>query len=155
VHLVDMVRALLGEPRRVFASFQKINPRVRGESAAAVVYECAGAAAVIDISWRANGPELGSATVIGDRGVALYEGRMTRGQTSRFRLFHEGEVVRDEARCPTDDFRESFYLLQRELTAAMLHGTPPPQAARDNLKTLAATFAAYDAAAPGDDCILG
>src|SRR5262245_13474 len=40
VHLVDMVRALLGEPQRVFASFQRVNPRVRGESAAAAVYQC-------------------------------------------------------------------------------------------------------------------
>lgn len=52
----------------------------------------------------------------------------------------------DEQRCPTDDFCESFYLLQRELTDAMLSGKPAPQSAADNWKTLAATFAAYDAA---------
>jgi hypothetical protein len=34
-------------------------------------------------------------------------------------------------------------LLQRELAAGMLRGANPPQAARDNLKTLRATFAAY------------
>ena len=111
VHLVDKVRALLGEPRRIFASFQRVNPRVRG--------------------------------------AAVYEGRMTRGTESRFLLYQEGDPVLDEARCPTDDFCESFYLLQRELADSMLRGTPPPQPAGNNLKTLAATFTAY-AAASGD-----
>lgn len=151
VHLVDMVRALLGEPYKVTASFGHVNERVRGESLATALYECAGATALIDISWKAHPPELGSATVIGELGVAHYEGRMTRGASSRFRLFRQGQLVLDETRCPTDDFVESFYLLQRELTTAMLAGTPPPQAARDNLQTLAATFAAYDAARPAHE----
>lgn len=146
VHLVDMVRALLGEPRRVTASFGRVNDRVRGESLASVLYECENAPASINISWKANGPEQGSATVIGERGMAIYDGRMTRGQTSRFRLYQHGELVLDESRCPTDDFRESFFLLQRELTDAMLNGTSTPQCATNNLKTLAATFAAYDSA---------
>jgi predicted dehydrogenase len=38
VHLVDMVRALLGEPQRTFSTFQRINPRVRGESLATALY---------------------------------------------------------------------------------------------------------------------
>src|SRR5262245_6249750 len=146
VHLVDMVRSLLGEPQRVFGTFQRINPRVRGESLATVLYSYKEATALIDISWKATGPELGSATVIGDHGLAIYDGRMTRGSTSRFRLFQTGELIVDESRCPTDDFCESFYLLQRDVTDSMLHGTLPPQSPAHNLKTLAATFAAYDAA---------
>jgi predicted dehydrogenase len=147
VHLVDMVRALLGEPRRVMARFGRVNERVRGESLATAIYDCGAASALLDISWKSHGPELGSATVIGERGVAVYDGRMTRGQSSRFRLFQEGELVLDQARYPTDDFCESFYLLQRELTSAMLGHGPAPQSAAYNLKTLAATFAAYDSAA--------
>jgi predicted dehydrogenase len=146
VHLVDMLRALVGEPRQVFASMQRVNPRVRGESLATALYLCEGASGLIDISWKSTAPELGSATVIGERGIAVYDGRMTRGKESRFRLFQEGRLVLDEVRCPTDDFCESFYLLQRELTDAMLRGTPPPQPASYNLQTLAATFAAYDVA---------
>src|SRR5262245_9577450 len=146
VHLVDMVRALLGEPQRVFATFQRINPRVRGESLATALYSFDDATALIDISWKTTGPELGSATVIGDRGLAIYDGRMTRGSSSRFRLFHDSELILDETRCPTDDFCESFYLLQRGLVDAILHGTPRLQPAAYNLKTIAATFAAYEAA---------
>jgi len=146
VHLVDMVRKLLGEPQGVSASLRRVNPRVRGDSLATAIYRCGEGTGLIDISWKSSPPELGSATVIGDRGVAVYDGRMTRGQQSRFRLFQDGQLVLDEQRCPTDDFCESFYLFQRELADAMLKGTPAPQPAADNLKTLAATFAAYDAA---------
>jgi predicted dehydrogenase len=146
VHLVDMLRKLLGEPNHVAASFGRVNPRVRGDSLATAMYRCKEGTGLIDISWKSTPPELGSATVIGDRGVAIYDGRMTRGQHSRFRLFQDGQLTLDEQRCPTDDFCESFYLLQRELTDAMLTGTPAPQPAADNLKTLAATFAAYEAA---------
>jgi predicted dehydrogenase len=146
VHLVDMLRKLLGEPEHVAASLDRVNPRVRGDSLATAIYRCGEGTGLIDISWKATPPELGSATVIGDRGVAVYDGRMTRGQHSRFRLFQEGKLVLDEQRCPTDAFCDSFYLLQRELTDAMLTGEPAPQPAADNLKTLAATFAAYDAA---------
>ena len=136
--------ALLGEPRRVSASLQRVNPRVRGESLATALYDAL-RQRVIDISWKATGPELGSATLIGERGVAVYDGRMTRGK-SRFRIYQEGQLVLDEPRSPDDDYCDSFYLLERDLTDAMLHGTPPPQPATENLKTLAATFAAYDAA---------
>jgi predicted dehydrogenase len=146
VHLVDMLRKLLAEPKHISASFGRINPRVRGESLATAIYRCSEGTGLIDISWKAAPPELGSATVIGDRGLAVYDGRMTRGQHSRFRLFQEGQLVLEEQRCPTDDFCDSFYLLQRELTDAMLTGQKPPQTAADNLKTLAGTFAAYDAA---------
>jgi len=37
-------------------------------------------------------------------------------------------------------------LLQCELADAMLAGKPAPQSAADNLKTLVATFATYNAA---------
>jgi predicted dehydrogenase len=146
VHLVDMVRALLGEPHRVSASFGRVNERVRGESIATAIYECDGASAVIDISWKTHGPELGNVAVIGERGAAIYDGRMTRGQSSRFRLYQEGKLILDEARCPTDDFCESFYALQRELVDAMQSRGHVPQAAAYNLKTLVATFATYDSA---------
>jgi len=146
VHLVDMLRKLLGEPQHVSASFGRVNPRVHGDSLATAIYRCPEGTGLIDISWKATPPEFGSATVIGDRGVAIYDGRMTRGQHSRFRLFQDGQIVLDEQRCPTDDFCESFYLLQRDLTDAIQTRRTAPQVAVDNLKTLTATFAAYEAA---------
>ncbi|MGH9160915.1 MAG: Gfo/Idh/MocA family protein [Vicinamibacteraceae bacterium] len=149
VHLADMLRALLGEPDAIHARLHRVNPRVRAESLAHVVWEYAHASAVVDISWKAGGVQQGSALVMGDEGEAWFEGRMTRGETARFRMVRGRTVVRDERRCPTDDYADAFYLLQRALTDSMLSGAPAPQAARDNLRTLALTCAGYDAAAAG------
>jgi predicted dehydrogenase len=154
VHLADMLRVLLGEPNAIRARLHRVNPRVRAESLAHVVWEYADATAIIDISWKAGGVQQGSALVMGDRGEAWFEGRMTRGETARFRMVRGRTVVRDERRCPTDDYAESFYLLQRALTDSMLSGGPVPPAARDNLRTLALTFAGYDAASSGGQVVI-
>ncbi len=146
VHLVDMVRTLLGEPRRVSAHLERLNPRVRGESLAHVVFEYPDAIAVIDISWKAHGLQQGGVLFVGDAGEAWFEGRMTRGDSSRYRVTMGNTVVLDEQRSPTDDYAEAFYLLEREFTDGMLGRTIPGQRAVDNLRTLEATFHAYDAA---------
>jgi predicted dehydrogenase len=146
VHVVDMVRSLLGEPARASARLERINPRVRGESLAHVVFEYPETTAVIDVSWKAHGLSQGKVLFVGEAGEALFEGRMTRGEASRFRLMSGNTVVLDEQRSPTEDYVEAFYLLQQEFTDGMLGGQAPVQQAANNLKTLTATFAAYQAA---------
>jgi predicted dehydrogenase len=146
VHLVDMMRALLGEPKQVTAAFGRLNPRVQGESLAAATYQYEGATAVVDIAWKASGPEHARLVVEGDRGAAWYEGTMTRGNRARFRLFDGSNCIVDENRVPTDDYGESFYAFQRAYIDSLLNGSPPPQRAQDNLRTLFATFAAYESA---------
>jgi predicted dehydrogenase len=155
VHLVDMVRALLGEPTRVSARLQRVNPRVRGDSLAHVVYEYADATAVIDISWKAHGLPQGGVLFLGEAGEAVFEGRMTRGEAARYRVTAGNTVVLDERRSPTDDYVEAFYLLEREFADAMLGRAAPAQRAENNLKTLTATFAAYRAAEEGVPADLG
>ena len=149
VHLVDMVRALLGEPHRVSARLQRINLRVRGDSLAHVVFEYAEAIAVIDISWKAHGLQQGGVLFIGDAGEAWFEGRMTRGDASRYRVTKGNDTVLDEPRSPREDYVEAFYLLEREFADGMLGGPVPAQCATNNLRTLEATFTAYEAAAHG------
>lgn len=150
VHLVDMVRTLLGEPSRTSAHLQHINPRVRGESLAHVVFEYPDAIAVIDISWKPHGLQQGGVLFIGDAGEAWFDGRMTRGEASRYRVTSGNRLVLDEQRSPTQDYVDAFYLLERECTDAMLGGTAPVQRAVNNLQTLELTFAAYQAAiSPG------
>jgi len=146
VHLVDMVRALLGEPHRVSAQLQRINPRVRGESLAHVVFEYPDASAVIDISWKTHGLPQGGVLFVGEAGEACFEGRMTRGDVARYRVTEGNTVVLDEQRSPTEDYVEAFYLLEREFADGMLGGPAPVQQAANNLRTLAATFEAYQAA---------
>jgi predicted dehydrogenase len=146
VHLVDMVRTLLGEPTSVSARMERINRRVRAESLAHVVFELPQATAIIDIAWKAHGLNQGGALFIGDKGEAFFEGRMTRGESARFRVVQGDMIVLDETRCPTDDYVEAFYLFERAFVDAVLGRCGPPQPMPHNLKTLEATFAAYSAA---------
>jgi D-apiose dehydrogenase len=149
-HLVDMMVALLRRPHRAYARLQHLNPAMRGESHALVVYEYPGASAAIDIAWQAGGPPHGGFLLQGPDGVAYYEGTLARGASARFRAFRGGDVVTDETRSPYDDYVESFYLFERECTDGMLAGTPVTQSGAENLLTLASTFAAYAAAARGE-----
>lgn len=148
-HVVDMIRALLGEPGRVWATTSRVNPRVRGESLAFAVFEYPRATAVLDIAWTPSGPARGGVALVGDGGEACYEGTMTRGESSRFRLIQGGAAVQDETRRPTDDYAESFYRFERECAEAMRSGHPVEQTAAENLRTLEWTFAAYEATATG------
>jgi predicted dehydrogenase len=148
-HLVDMVRALLGEPLRVYGRLHRPNPDVRGDSLAHVLLEYPGATAAVEIAWKAHGLQQGGFLFVGERGEAMYEGRLTRGEQARFRLARGNEIVLDERRSPTADYGESFYLLQREVTDALLAGHAPTQTGDENLRTLAATFAAYQSAVEG------
>jgi predicted dehydrogenase len=155
VHLVDMVRALLGEPLRVWARLQRVNPRVRGESLAHVVFEYSETSAILDISWKPHGLEQGSVLLVGDEGEAFFEGRMSRGDRSRLRITAGSTIVSDQHRSPTEDYIDAFFMLQREFTDGMLGGPVPVQHATNNLKTLEATFAAYQSAAEGAPVPLG
>ncbi len=148
-HLVDMMRALLGEPVRAFARAHHPNPRVRGESLAHVTYEYPDVTAVIDIAWKAAGLSQGGLLLVGDEGEAFYEGRLTRGESARLRVVRGDQVVLDEPRCPTDDYVESFYLLERDFADAMLGRHEVTQTGRENLRTLLATFAPYTSIAEG------
>jgi len=148
-HLVDMMIALFREPRRVYARTHRLNPRVRGETEALVVFEYPETTVVIDIAWKTGGLAHGGLVVEGDRGVAYYEGTLARGATSRFRLTQGATVVADESRSPTDDYVESFYRVERECVDCMLEGKPHTQTGAENLRALLSTFAAYAAAEQG------
>ena len=148
-HLVDMVLTLLGVPVRAYARLHRLNPRTKGETLALVVYEYPEATAVIDIGWKPGGLPHGGFVLEGDGGAVLYEGTMARGVSSRFRINQGAAVVVDETRSPYDDYVESFYRLEREFVDCMLAGRPAVQSGARNLRTLATTFAAYEAAARG------
>lgn len=142
-HLVDLMRALLGEPRRVFARAHRPNPRVAAESLVHATYDCGPATGIVEAGWKAHGLPMSRLLVLGDRGEALYEGTMTRGGTSRFRLLRGAEVLVDEQRSPDRDYADSFYRFEAECAAAMRTGAAVAQTGDENLRTLAATFAAY------------
>lgn len=155
VHLVDMVRALLGAPERVSASLHRVSPGIRGESLAHVAFEYPDATAIVDVAWKDGGFSQGGALVLGDRGEAFFEGTMTRGGASRMRIARGQATVVDQARSSVDDYVEAFYLFERAFADAIAGRGPQPQPAAENLATLEMTFAAYAAAKRGGAVAFG
>jgi predicted dehydrogenase len=148
-HLVDMIRALLRDPTRVYARMHHFGSSMRGENQALAVYEYPETTAIVNIAWQPAGPPFGSFLVEGDCGVAYYEGTMTRGTSSRFRVMQGATVIIDESRSTYQDYVDSFYAFERECVECMLTGKPVTQSGVENLKTLASTFAAYASAQHG------
>ena len=62
------------DPNRVSARLQRINPRVRGDSLAHVVFGYRDTTAVLDISWKAHGLAQGSVLLVGEAGEAFLRG---------------------------------------------------------------------------------
>ena len=149
VHLVDMLRKLLGTPEWVSARLDRVNPRVRGESLAHVLFEYPQATAVVNVAWKNGGVRHGSTYFLGDQGEALFDGGMTRGESTRLRVAQGSAILLDETRSSLDDYVDSFYLYPRAFVDALLNGSPPPQPATENLQTVEMTFAAYAAAEQG------
>lgn len=157
IHLVDVLRFLLGDIDRVYARMRRTGELVRGEAMALVVLEFrSGATGVIDISWGSHVPkeqQLGRGhveplVVEGDAGtIALDpypEDRMiiTTAAGIEPRLTH-ADISADEA------YQESYLQTQRHFVQALRTKMPAENEARDNLKTLAAVLAAYASAEQG------
>jgi predicted dehydrogenase len=148
-HLVDLMRNLLGEPRRVYARMQRMNPRVAGESVAHAVYEYAEATAVIEAGWKHSAIAQAGLLVAGSSGEAWYEGTLTRGRSGRLRISSCDCVISDEYLSPYGQYVESFYLFERECVDAMLGRGVIRQTGEEHLRSLTCTFAAYDSARGG------
>lgn len=142
-HLVDMMRALLGEPASVLARGHRVSRSVAGESLVAAQYQYQDATASIEVGWKESALTQGSLLAIGDEGEAWFEGTLTRGGAARFRLVRGRTVVLDETRDAMADYQESFYLLQREFVDALAGSATITQKPAEHLATLRAVFAAY------------
>jgi predicted dehydrogenase len=153
-HLVDMMRAVLGDPERVYARFARVNPDVGGESLAHLVYEYGDSTAVVSAAWKNTGTTQGSVLIHGAKREAVYDGTLTRGGVARVRVSEAGVLIEDEARSPYDDYAESFYLLQREVTDAMLGRGAVVQTAEEHMRTVVCTFAGYESARRGEPVAL-
>ena len=146
-HLIDMMRAVFGEPARVYARTHRLNSSVAGESLVHAVFEYADATAVVEAGWKHAAITQGSVLLAGADTEVFFEGTLTRGTEGRFRVTRAGQVVTDERSSPMDAYVDSFFLLQRECVDAMLGRRPSvTQTAEEHMKTLQCTFAAYESA---------
>jgi predicted dehydrogenase len=157
IHLMDVLRFLLGPVDSVRASTRTISPLVRGEDVALVELAfAAGATGLIDISWASRiRPErrlirgnvdpfllegdAGSIELDAQSGDVLY---LNTGEGTAAEPAHPGLT-------PAEAYQRSFEACQRNFVRCLREGRHSENEADDNLQTLALALATYEAAAGG------
>ncbi|MDX2022808.1 MAG: Gfo/Idh/MocA family oxidoreductase [Deltaproteobacteria bacterium] len=150
-HFIDMMLALLGEPKDVSAQLSRINESVAGESFAHLMFRYENSGVDISVGWKNAGPLSAGFHLLGTTGEVIYEGTLTRGPQSHLQILTSGKLLADERRDPTADYIESFIAYQQAFVAS-LRATPqppPPITATEGAAVLAWTEAAYESARTG------
>jgi len=151
IHWIDGARYLMGEVESVYARMAKLNPVIAGEDAAIVVLgHAGGGTTLLDGSWAS--PE-DAPRPVGNGGVLL-EGRdgSLHYDTIDGELRHittEGARVLERYPSGPRGIQAAFDNCIGDFAGAVRWKRPFLSSGADNLKTLAATLAAYDSVARG------
>jgi len=150
IHLIDVLRFLLGDVTSVYARMDKVSPLCKGEDRALLILEVGGVTGLIDISWATLDEEkrfsqLEQVTVEGDAGTI----HLLPDQKDTLQITSGDQTQRRPAFDVTPEaaYQASYTAAQRHFIESLRAGRSPETEAGDNLKTLAATFAAYESAA--------
>lgn len=148
IHWIDGARYLMGDVDGVYARMFHINPAIAGEDAAVVVLTHGGATTLLDGSW-ASPEEVPPPS--GNGGVVL-EGRdgslhfdQSAGELRH--ITNDGTVVLE--RYAPRSIHTAFDNCIADFAAGVRWNRPFLSSGEDNLRTLAATLAAYESAATG------
>jgi predicted dehydrogenase len=150
IHLIDVLRFLFGDVTSVYARMDKVSALCKGEDRATVVFDMNGVTGLIDISWATVDGEpqpsqLEQVTIEGDDGTI----ELRPDQGDILKVATRGQVWQRPAldTTPEEAYQASYTASQRHFIECLRDGRTPETAAGDNLKTLAAAFAAYESAA--------
>ncbi len=167
IHLIDTLRMLLGEPQWVHARMDKVSEQFAGEDRALMTFGFGEVVASIDISWATHAaqdlPTLleedmiegdgGSLALVPNQGggdhlrlvqplpperVPVDRGRPWSPVMTTVRAVHDGDIAAA--------YQASYDAAQAHFAECLRAGRLPETHAGDNLKTLRATFAAYESA---------
>lgn len=149
VHFIDTYRYLAGEIRRVAAWHRRLNPVIRGEDCALLVFEFAGGAVGL---WDAN--RYNETTAANPRytfGEFLVEGnggslRLAPDSRLTLQRLGEPEIELPYERADRNFAGDCCYLTQRHFIDRLLDGGPFETGGEEYLKTLEVQEAVYQAA---------
>ncbi|MFN8524200.1 MAG: Gfo/Idh/MocA family oxidoreductase [Chloroflexota bacterium] len=152
IHWIDAARSVLGDVDTVYSRMVRVNPIIAGEDQALVVLgHTSGATTLIDSSWASPSERGPSALGVGG-GDTLVEGRdgslHLDAQTAELRhVTNDGVTVLERYGTDRRGPSQAFAGCIADFAGAIRHGRPFVSDGHDNLKTLAATLAAYESAA--------
>lgn len=150
IHLIDVLRFFFGEVTSVYARMDKVSPLHQGEDRALVTLVLGDVTGLIDISWSTVGAQhrhshLERMTLEGDKGVI----QLLPDQRDTLRVTTKSDTWQRPAfdGTPEEAYQASYTAAQRHFIECLREGKAPETVASDNIRTLAATLAAYESAA--------
>lgn len=156
IHLLDILRTLMGEVASVQCQAQRVNPKIQGEDVATALFRHqSGAVSIVDCSYASKvEPDPFPQTLLkleGDRGSlelrADYRLRIVSGgPVSEIPV--EPDLLPWASR-PWHGLQESVLNAQRHWVEAIHAGREAETSGADNLKTYALVMACYDSAQSG------
>jgi predicted dehydrogenase len=152
IHWVDAARFIMGDIETVYARAGRVNPSIVGEDWAVLMYgHVGGGTSLIESSWGTpstftNPRHEGDILVEGSEGAVFWD--MAAREVRLARHDNTIEVVKRYDDLPRA-FQASFDGCIGHFANAVRFGTPFRSSGDDNVKTLAATLAAYDSLKQG------
>lgn len=153
IHYIDGIRYLMGDVRSVYAQATRVNPLIEGDDHALVVFSHTSRAySMVDCSWASPAdrrPKMGA-------GDMLLEGRDGSLHLDPFdaELRHvtlDGTVtVLKRYEGTPNAYQAAFDSCIADFAGSIRHGRAFISPGSDNLKTLAATLAAYESIRTGE-----
>jgi len=152
IHLIDVVRFLVGKVESIYARMSRTNMVGAGEDRALMTLVAGGVDCLIDISWASVGVE---------KRVSQLEQVTLEGETGSIELLpDDGDLLRvsnlqgtwerPAFDCsPEEAYQASYTAAQRHFAECLQEGIEPETVASDNIGTLKVAFDAYTSAAQG------
>lgn len=156
VHVLDMVRVLMGEVAQLSAETQRRNPKVRGEDTATMLLKHrAGGVSIVECTYEARRiPDVFPETLIEIEGP---RGAMILKPGSILEITSDGSMTTEDLDPPALPWAERpWHIIQESVLAtcghildAMRAGKPAATSADDNVRTFELCETAYAAAGSG------
>ena len=155
VHLFDLARFFMGEPRSLFTEALKVNPRIAGEDVATILMRMDDATVIVDASYETRAdhstyPQT-FVTIEGTEGV------LHLGADYRLQVVSRGVVREESLRIPAHSWtsepwngiQDSVANVQRHWSECLDTGLTPETSGEDTLRLLDITLGAYESLETG------
>ena len=149
IHIIDVARFLFGDPSTVYASMLNVSPYFKGEDRIVLTLNTGDTHAVLDLSWASLGKEekvsqLEYIDLEGEEGSIRINPEIDNG----IHVFSRNGAYTMPAfsLSESDEYQLSYTRTHQDFIRALRTGKYPETCARDNIKTLAVVFAAYQSA---------
>lgn len=149
IHVVDLARFLFGNALSLYASSQRISQEFQGEDRMILQIKFPGLDALLDMSWATVSTsdevsQLEQVIIEGDQGTLS----LCDKPQEEIRIKNRQGITTQPAYSGSSQeaYQDSYTQAQRHFIDCLRSGCLPETHARDNLKTLAMVFAAYESA---------